>query len=247
MSYLENKVALITGGGTGIGRSTALLFAKEGADVAVNYSRSQSDAEATAEDVRKLGRKAIAVQANVADDPAVRTMVDRVASEFGRLDILVNNAGTTRFVPLAELDELTGEDWDTIMDVNVKGTFFCSRAAIAKMREHDGGVIINIASIAGRSGQGSSVAYCASKAAIINMTKSLAFSQAPDIRVNAISPGLVDTRWVADQRDFFDMHRDATPLNRVASPDDIAAAIFSLVIAEFVTGENLTVDGGRLL
>ena len=247
MGYLDGKVALITGGGTGIGRSTALLFAAEGADIAVNYSRSQADAEATVADIQKSGRKAIAVCASVADDSAVRAMADRVVGELGRLDILVNNAGTTRFVPLPDLEGLTAEAWDAIMDVNVKGTFFCSRAVIPKMRAGGGGQIINTASIAGVAGQGSSIAYSASKAAIICMTKSMAVSQGPDIRVNAVSPGVVDTRWVADQRDFLVKGAEGIPLGRVATPDDVALAIFALAISDFVTGENLVVDGGKLL
>ncbi len=122
MGYLDGKVALITGGGTGIGRATALLFAGEGADVAVNYSRSQTEAETTADAIRALGRRALAVCADVSDDAAVHRMVEQVVTELGRLDILVNNAGTTQFVPLDDLEGLSDEVWDAIFDVNVKGT-----------------------------------------------------------------------------------------------------------------------------
>ena len=247
MGRLDNQVALITGGGTGIGRATALLFAREGADVAVNYSRSKDDAEATATDIRNLGRKGIAVQADVSDDTAVRRMVDRVVDELGRLDILVNNAGITRFVPLTDLEGLTDEDWDRIIAVNLKGTFYCSRAAIPKMKANGGGQIVNTASIAGLIGQGSSIAYCASKAAVICLTQSLAVTQAPDIRVNAVSPGIVDTRWVAGQEEFLAMNREATPLKRVSTPDDVADTIFGLVSSGMVTGQNLVVDGGKTL
>ncbi len=247
MGRFDGKVALVTGGGTGIGRSTALLFAEEGADVAVNYSRSQEDAEKTAGDIRGKGRKSIAVCADVSDDSAVREMVNQVVQELGRLDILVNNAGTTRFVPLANLEELSDDDWDHIFDVNVKGTFYCSRAAIPRMKESGGGEIVNVASIAGMTGQGSSIAYAASKAAVISLTKSLAISQAPEVRVNSVSPGIVGTRWVKGQEEFMTMHREATPLNRVSSPDDIAVSIFGLVMSTFVTGENVVVDGGRTL
>ena len=247
MGRLDGKVALVTGGGTGIGRSTAMLFAEEGANVAVNYSRSQEDAEKTVADIRGKGRKSLAVCADVSDDSAVRKMVNQVVQELGRLDILVNNAGTTRFVPLENLEELSDDDWDHIFDVNVKGTFYCSRAAIPRMKESGGGEIVNVASIAGMTGQGSSIAYAASKAAIISLTKSLAISQAPEVRVNSVSPGIVGTRWVTGQEEFMAMHREATPLNRVSSPDDIAVSIFGLVMSTFVTGENVVVDGGRTL
>ncbi len=244
---LSGKVALITGGGTGIGRATALLLAGEGADVAVNYSRSKDDAEKTVAEVEALGRKAIAVQANVAEDASCRAMVNTVFSKLGRLDILVNNAGTTRMVPLDDLESLTEEDWDTIMDVNVKGTFFCCRAAIPKMKENGGGQIVNTASIAGTTGQGSSIAYSASKAGIICMTQSLAVSQAPEIQVNAVSPGLVETRWVAGWEENNAGHARGTPMRRNAVAKDIAEAILGFILNPFTTGQNLVVDGGRSL
>ncbi len=246
MGRLDGKVALVTGGGTGIGRATSLLLASEGADVAVNYSRSRLEAEATVADVRDLGRNSIAVCADVAVESAVLEMVDRVAEELGRLDILVNNAGTTVFVPLADLEALTDEAWDPVFDVNVKGAFYCARAAISKMPE-TGGQIVNVASIAGTSGQGSSIAYCASKAALISLTKSLAISQAPRIRTNAVAPGVVNTRWVKGWDEFVRANREATPLKRVAEPHDIANAILSLIINEYVTGQVMVVDGGKTI
>ena len=138
MGRLDGKVALVTGGGTGIGRATSLLLASEGADVAVNYSRSLNEAEATAADIRSLGRNSIAIRTDVSVESAVREMVDRVVGELGRLDILVNNAGTTVFVPLADLEALTDDAWDPVFDVNVKGAFYCARAAIARMPEAGG-------------------------------------------------------------------------------------------------------------
>lgn len=246
MGHMDGRVALVTGGGTGIGRATSLLLASEGADVAVNYSRSRTEAEATAADIRALGRNSIAVRTDVSVESAVREMVDRVAEELGRLDILVNNAGTTVFVPLADLEALTDEAWDPVFDVNVKGAFYCARAAIPKMPE-TAGQIVNVASIAGTCGQGSSIAYCASKAALISLTRSLAISQAPRIRVNAVAPGLVNTRWVKGWDEFIRENREATPLQRVAEPEDIANAILGLVINELVTGQVLVVDGGKTL
>lgn len=246
MGRLDGKVALVTGGGTGIGRATCLLLASEGADVAVNYSRSLNEAEATAADIRALGRNSIAIRTDVSVESAVREMVDRVVGELGRLDILVNNAGTTVFVPLADLEALTDDAWDPVFDVNVKGAFYCARAAIARMPEA-GGQIVSVASIAGTCGQGSSIAYCASKAALISLTKSLAVSQAPRIRANAVAPGIVNTRWVKGWEEFVRVNREATPLQRVAEPEDIANAILGLVVNELVTGQVLVVDGGKTI
>jgi len=247
MPDLSNKVALITGGGTGIGRATSLLLAANGVDIAANYSRSKEDAEKTVADVEALGRKAITVKANISGDASCRSMVDTVVSELGRLDILVNNAGTTRFVPLDDLEGLTADDWDSIMDVNVKGTFFCCRAAIPKMKDNGGGQIVNVASIAGTTGQGSSIAYSASKAANICLTQSLAVSQAPEIQVNAVSPGLVETRWVKGWEESNAVHAKGTPMRRNALAEDVADAIVGLIKSPFTTGQNLVVDGGRTL
>ena len=247
MADLEGKVALVTGGGTGIGRATSLLLAEHGADVALNYSKSKADAEATADDIRSMGRGSSAVQCNVAEDSEVRAMVDRVATELGRLDILVNNAGVTKFVALDDLESLTDDAWDPVFDVNAKGAFYCARAAIQKMLADGGGQIVNVASIAGIIGQGSSIAYCASKAAMISLTKSLAVSQAPDIRVNAVAPGVVTTRWVKGKEEFVEKNVQSTPLQRAATAEDVAEAILGLVRSTFVTGQVLVVDGGKVI
>ena len=247
MSDFSNQTVLVTGGGTGIGRATVLLFAKHGSNVVVNYSRSHEDAEQTATDARALGVKAIAVKANVGSDDEVRSMVRQTIEEFGRLDTLVNNAGMTHIVPYADLDDLTEAKWDDILGVNLKGSFFCSRAAIAEMRKAGSGHIVNVTSIAAATGRGSSIAYAASKAAINNMTKAMALSEAPAIRVNAVAPGVVMTRWVKGWEHYTDAHLEDTPLKRLAQPEDVAQAIFSLACNDFVTGEILSVDGGRLL
>ena len=247
MGKLQGKVALVTGGGTGIGKATSLLFAREGADVAVNFSRSRSDAEDTVSEIRQLGSQAIAVCADISNDDAVRSMVGKVVKTLGRLDILVNNAGTTKFVLPNDLEGMTEELWDKILDVNVKGTFFCSRAAIAAMRNHDGGQIVNVSSDSAFTGRGSSIAYTASKAAIINMTLALAISQAPAIRVNAVAPGVVETRWIDKIRPLADAARRKNPLQRLAYPNDIAEAILGLVVNDFITGHTLVVNGGATL
>ena len=247
MQDLTNKVALVTGGGTGIGRATALLLASHGVDVAVNYSRSENDAEQTAVEVRELGRRAIAVQADVSDQAAVAAMVSTVGKEFSRLDILVNNAATTEMVPYTELDKMSDEIWDRILAVNVKGTFWCCRDAMPLLKADGGGQIVNVSSIAGITGLGSSIAYAASKAAVINMTRAFAASHAPDVRANAVAPGVVETRWVKGWEKFTDPHRDKTPMKRHAQPEDIATTIFGLVMNPFITGQTITIDGGRTI
>ncbi|MDA0836599.1 MAG: glucose 1-dehydrogenase [Planctomycetota bacterium] len=245
---LEGKVALVTGGGTGIGRACSLALAAEGAAVVVNYSRSVDEAEATAEEARQLSGEAVALKANVASDEEVKSLIRTIDEKYGRLDVLVNNAGTTTFVPHHELDSLTEDMWDAVMAVNVKGTFFASRAAVKLMRKNSEGAIVNIASVAGHIGNGSSIAYCASKAALHSLTKSLARVLAPEIRVNSVSPGVTDTRWIADFGEFIEKNIRATPMERAAQPEDIAKAVmFFVVDSPFITGQDLIADGGRLL
>ena len=242
---LKGKVALITGGGTGIGREIGLAFAREGASIAVNYSRSEKDALSTVQDMRDLGVSAITVKADVSQDDQVRGMVNDVVKEFGRLDILVNSAGTTTFVDAPNLEELTEDMWDKTLAVNLKGTFFCCRAVVSAMKSNDGGSVISISSIAGTTGIGSSMAYSASKAGVICLTKSLARTLAPEIRVNTIAPGFVETRWTENWPEFRKMHEQATPMKRIAVPKDIAEAALFLVHSDFVTGQVIVVDGGK--
>ena len=247
MQDLTNNVALITGGGTGIGRATALLLASQGAHIAVNFSQSENEAQQTVVEIQELGRRAIAIRADVSDETAVAKMIQQIGEEFGRLDILVNNAATTEMVPYTDLDKMTAELWDRIMAVNVKGTFFCCRDAMPWLKADGGGQIVNVSSIAGLTGLGSSIAYAASKAAVINMTKALAVSQAPEVRVNAVAPGVVETRWVKGWEKFTDPHRERTPMQRHAQPEDIATTILGLVVNPFITGQTITIDGGRTL
>ncbi len=242
---LEGKIVLITGGGTGIGRAIALSFAREGAGVAVNYSRSEKEAMATAQEIRDLGASALTIKADVSQDDQVREMVDKVVKECGRLDILVNSAGTTTFVEASDLEGLTEEIWDSNLAVNLKGTFFCCRAAAQAMKNGDGGNIINISSIAGTTGIGSSMAYCASKAGVICLTKSLARTLAPEIVVNTIAPGFVISRWTDAWPEFREINEEATPLKRVATTEDVAESALFLVHSDFVTGQVIIVDGGK--
>ena len=248
MTTAATKVALITGGGTGVGRAATLQLAQRGFQVVINYSRSQDDAESTVAEASEHGVGAIAVQCDVSDDTQVRAMIERIRHEFGRLDVLVNNAGMTHFVTHTDLEAMTTDKWDQILAVNLKGPFFVSRAAIPLMRAGGGGAIVNVASVAGLAGAGSSIAYAASKGGLITMTKSFARAFAPDIRVNAVCPGVILSRWLEGHEDLIDAAVKITPLRKASSPDDIADTILFLACdAGMMTGQALVVDGGRTM
>ncbi len=250
---LEGRAALVTGGGTGVGRATALALAARGCDVAVNYSRSREGAEETAAAAREKGVKALAIQADVADDAACRGLVETAVAELGRLDVLVNNAGTTVFVPHADLDALADDDWQRVLAVNLLGPFHCARAARGALEDAGSGEIVNVSSVAGLAGVGSSIPYCASKAGLNNLTITLARALAPKIRVNAVAPGFITGAWLAGGLgDAYDAVKQAmearAPLGRVCDPEDVAAAILSLVTgSDLVTGQIVAVDGGMLI
>jgi 3-oxoacyl-[acyl-carrier protein] reductase len=247
------KAAIVTGGGTGVGRATALRLARLGCAVLVNYSRSRSEAEQTVVDIEALGAKSVAFAADVSDDAAVRQMVAKAVDTFGRIDLLVNNAGTTRFIPAAELDAVTDDDWQRIMMVNVVGPFHCARAVRDPMLAGGGGQIINVSSVAAFIGKGSSIPYAASKGALNNLTMGLARTLAPQIRVNAVAPGFIEGRWLEQGlgESYEAVKRAgarANPLGKICTPDDVAAAILSLATGSpLVTGQVLVVDGGMLL
>jgi NAD(P)-dependent dehydrogenase (short-subunit alcohol dehydrogenase family) len=241
------KVALVTGSATGIGRAVALRFAKEGFAVAVNYSRSEKEANETLAEVKKHGGPAILCKASVADDRAVRAMIGRCREELGGIDVLVNNAGTTHFIEHTDLGALTDEVWDEIFGVNLKGTFYGIRAAMPLLQER-GGNVVNITSVAGLTGQGSSIPYAASKAAVNCLTKSMARAFGPKVRVNAVAPGPVLTRWLADHMDHVARSLSATPMARAATPDDIADTVWFLAQGtNLMTGQVVVVDGGRTM
>ncbi|MBW1887868.1 MAG: SDR family oxidoreductase, partial [Deltaproteobacteria bacterium] len=236
---LKGKTALITGGATGMGRAIALRLGKEGVNVAINYSRSEKEALETKSEAEALGVKSIICKADVADDEQVRGMVSKTIEEFGRLDILVNSAGVTYYVDQDDLEGLKDEHWDHIMGVNVKGIFHCCRAAATELKRQKG-CIINITSVGGLTGMGSSIAYSASKAAAISVTKSLARVMAPEVRVNGIAPGIVLTRWVKGREEHVKRYSDDTPLKRVAQPEDVSEVAYSLIAnMNFVTGQNI--------
>ena len=244
---LRGKIALITGGGTGIGRAIALILARSGVHIALNYSRSEEDALKTCQEIEDIGVRCLTYKTDVSQDAEVRLMVSQVVTDYGKLDILVNNAGITHFVEHTDLEGMKEEYWDEIMGVNVKGVFFCCRAVAAELKKSRG-CIVNITSIAGLTGLGSSIAYAASKAAGISVTKSLARALAPEIRVNAVAPGIVQTRWIEGKEDHIARLAADTPLGRVAGPEDIAEVVFSLIAhAGFVTGQTIVVDGGNFI
>jgi 3-oxoacyl-[acyl-carrier protein] reductase len=243
----ERKAALVTGGATGIGRAVSIGLAKMGINIAINYSRSEKEAAETAAELRTYGVEAISVQGDVSVDADAKTLVSSTIKQFGRLDYLVNSAGTTVYVGMADLEGLHPEDWDKIMDVNVKGLFWVSRAAAPHLKTTRGS-IVNITSIAGITGMGSSIAYAASKAAAISVTKSLARVLAPEVRVNSVAPGIVMTRWVDGREDHVRKLGEHTPLGRVCDAEDVAAVVIPvLTAASMMTGQTVVVDGGAFM
>lgn len=250
---LKDKVAIITGGGTGIGQACSLALARQGCRVVINYSRSQSEAEATAKEVERLGAKAICFQADVSDDAQCKALTDAAVSAFGRLDILINSAGYTKFIPHNSLDDVAIEDWDRIFAVNVRGPFQVARAVKSAMLAGGGGAIVNISSIAAYLGSGSSVPYCASKAALNNLTIALARALAPKIRVVGVAPGFVTGRWLEQglgrayertKRGF----EESLPLGQVCTPESVADAVLGLLTgSDLVTGQTLVCDGGMMI
>ena len=247
---LSGKCAIVTGSAVGVGRATALELAKRGANVVVNYSRSEEEAKETVAMVEALGAHALLGRADVSNDAEVRAMVAAAVDAFGGVHVLVNNAGTTAFVNFADLEGMTEELWDRILAVNLKGPFFCARAAAEAMKSSGEGAIVNIASIAGVKAIGSSIAYAASKAGLINLTVALARVLAPEVRVNCVAPGFIDTRWLRQGLgDFYELAKqrtaEQTPLGRVATPEDVAQITLSLIEgADFVTGQTIVIDGG---
>jgi 3-oxoacyl-[acyl-carrier protein] reductase len=248
---LTGRVAIVTGGGTGIGRAVGVRLAKAGARaVVVNYSRSEDEAQATATELDLLGAEALIHKADVSDESEVKEMIAATIHRYGQLDVLINNAGTTHFIAHPDLDALTEKVWDDILGVNLKGTFYCCRAAAPESRKARG-AIVNISSIAGHRATGSSIVYAVSKAGVIQLTRALALALAPDVRVNSVSPGLVSTRWFRQR--FGDEAAEAqestfaatTPLGAIASPDHVAQAVMAFVENDVVTGQDMVVDGGK--
>jgi 3-oxoacyl-[acyl-carrier protein] reductase len=247
MGFLEGQVALVTGGGRGIGRATVLALAGEGAAVGVNYSRSREEAEALAAQVVTAGGQAAAIQADVSDADQVERLIEGTLARFGRLDYLVNDAGITRDNLLLRMGEA---DWDAVLDVNLKGTFLCTKAAVRRMLRQKSGRIINVTSVVGISGQAGQANYAASKAGVIGFTQSVAREVASrGILVNAVAPGYIATQMTdalpAEHRERL---LRQIPLGRIGQPEDVAGVILFLCSpqASYVTGQVLVVDGGLI-
>ena len=243
---LKGQVALVTGGGTGIGRGISLAFAREGAAVAVNYQKSRDKAEDTVRQIRETGGRAMAVQADVRREADCKQLVDSVVREWGQLDVLVNNAGWTKPVPHGDLDALTDDIWRKVLDTNVMGAWYCTKHAASVMRGQGRGVIINITSVAAFSGKGSSMAYAASKAALGSLTRSLARALGPAIRVNSLAPGPRRDRFRGLSAERVRGRASARSRRRSCRrPEDLGeAALFLAAEARATTGMTIFVDGG---
>jgi len=241
-SALAGKVALVTGAAKRIGRSVALRLGSEGADVIVNYRSSRMEADEAVAQISATGRRAIAFQADVAKRADVAAMFAAIEREFGRLDILVNNAGM--FFP-GKFDELTEEQWDTILDSNLKSQFLCSQTAAPMLRRSGQGRIINFASLGGLLAWPAYTHYCVSKAGVIMLTRCLARALAPEITVNAVAPGTIS--FPGDAPEIAEDFIRRTPLRRTGGPEDIDDAVIFLAQSPFITGQVIIVDGGRTL
>lgn len=237
---LEGRVALVTGGAKRIGRSIVEKLAAEGADIIINYASSQVEAESLASDVRKLGRRSLAIPANVSKKQDVQRMFQTIEREFSRLDILVNNAG---MFFAADFLDVTEEQWDAILSTNLKSQFLCAQAAAPLLKRSGHGRIINISSLGGMLPWPKFTHYCVSKAGVIMLTKCLARALAPEILVNSVAPGTIQFPGEEPDEEYI----KRAPLHHTGKGPDIAEAVFFFAATQFVTGQILAVDGGRSL
>jgi 3-oxoacyl-[acyl-carrier protein] reductase len=240
------STALVTGGGTGIGRACSLALHRAGHAVAVSYRNSADDAESVVAEIEADGGRAVVVQADVTDDGAVRAMVATAREQLGPIGVLVNNAGATIPLPLDDLDGATDDVWQQMLAVNLMAPWYCARAAIDDLRAADDGCVVNIGSIAGLTGNGSSLPYAVSKSALHGLTRSLARALAP-VRVNEVAPGLVMTRWWAGNEERGRKLAASALLDRETTPEDVARAVLGLVEGGVITGQTVVVDGGQTL
>ena len=252
---IKGHVSIITGSAAGLGASVAQQLAAKGCNVVINYSRSEADAKETQAACEAEGVETLLVQADIGDDAQCRRLADETMAKWGRIDSLINNAGMTKYVAHDDLEGLTSEDFANIFRLNVTGVYQMIRAVAPHMKAGGLGSVVNISSAAGESGGGSCVAYAASKGALNIMTKSLARSLAPEIRVNAVCPGFIGTRWQVAGSGSDEVYNkrvksleESTPLRRANTPDDIAESVVWFVEgARWVTGETLLVDSGSHL
>ena len=245
---LQDKKVLVTGASRGIGRAIALEFARLGADVAVNYAGSEAKASEVVDEIKALGRDAIAIQCDVANSESVSEMVKETIEHFGRLDVLVNNAGITRDNLLMRMKE---SEWDDVLNTNLKGVFLCTKAVTRQMMKQRSGRIINMASIVGVSGNAGQANYVAAKAGVIGLTKTAAKELAPrGITVNAIAPGFISTDMTNElTEEIQKLMLQQIPLARFGDPKDIAAvaAFLASDASSYMTGQTLHVDGGMVM
>lgn len=246
--HLTGKTAIVTGGSRGIGRAIALCLAEEGANVAIIYAGNTAAAEETQKAIAEKGGQAIAIQCDVANEDAVTAMMKQVKEQFGSIDILVNNAGITRDGLLMRMKT---SDWQAVLDTNLTGTFFCTKAVTKIMMKQRSGAIVNLTSVVGLTGNAGQANYAAAKSGIIGFTKSVAKELASrGIRVNAVAPGCIDTDMTAVLSDAVkDEMLKTIPLGRVAQPEEVAKAVLFLVsdCASYITGQVLNVDGGMVM
>src|SRR5215475_14193568 len=243
---LKGKVAFVTGGSGDIGGAIARALATAGADVAISYVGQLEAAAATVEALRAAGRRSLAVQLDQREPAAIATAVDRIMRELGRVDILVNNAAWNIGIPFTDLDALTADIWDRVLETNLRGPYLLARAFAPHLRAHRAGRIVNIASVGGLYPASSSIAYSASKAALIHLTRCLAVALAPAVTVNCIAPGLVEGTRMAHRLpdEIVQLERSQAVLGRVATVQDIAAQVVTFCRAESITGQVLVIDGG---
>ena len=248
---LEGAVCIVTGAGTGTGAACAVQLARKGCRVVVNYSKSEEEARSVVKDCIAAGAEAIPVKGNVAVDADCRALAQAALDKWGRIDALINNAGITKFAAAADLDGLDADDFQRIYAVNVIGPYQMIRACAPAMKKQGSGAIVNVSSISGVRGIGSSTAYIASKGALNAMTLALARTLAPEIRVNAICPALIETRWHSvrytpeEYAKFKAGYEKSVPLAKAAKPDDVAeVAVWLLEGAALITGETILIDGG---
>jgi len=239
---LAGRVALVTGAAKRLGRSAALRLAREGADLAIHYRSSKDSAEAAAQEIQALGRRCVALQADLGDVSQIRGLFAAAAKRFGRLDILVNNAAV--FGP-GRLESATEADWDAVLDANLKSQFFCAQAAAPLLKRSGRGVIVNFASLGGLQAWPGHIPYCVSKAGVIMLTRCLAKALAPEVRVNAVAPGTITM--LGDPPEWEAEYVRLAPLGRTGTSEDVASAVSFLIHAEFTTGQVLVLDGGRSL
>jgi len=248
---LEGTVLIVTGSATGVGAACAERAARDGARVVINYSRSEEEARATEARCKTLGAETLVVRADVSSDVACRDVVTRALQKWGRIDALVNNAATTKAADPSDLALLSAEDFQRVYAVNLIGAYQMARAVTATMRKQGRGAIVNVSSNVAFTGGGSSLAYLASKGALNALTLGLARALGPEIRVNAVCPGVINTRWMRNavgEEKYSRLEarfRESSPMGRVAEPADVAELVIWLVSAsEYLTGELIGIDGG---